>query len=113
MELESFELVFLTRPDDAPSFDDATLDRLQREHLDFYDRLRADGIVATNGPILDPPSPDLRGLAFFNTGSLESTRQLASTDPSVVAGRLAVSVMTWWCRPGTMVIRGTPVIQPT
>jgi uncharacterized protein YciI len=111
MELESFELVFLVRPENPPDFDDAILERLQGDHLAFYDRLRAEGVVATNGPVLDPPddSLSLRGLAFFKTGSLEAAREVAEQDPSVMAGRLAVEVMTWWCAPGTMAIQGTPL----
>ena len=109
MDLEAFELVLLRTPADAPVYDDDTLDRLQREHLAFYDRLRQEGTVVTNGPVLNQPDASLRGLGFYRTGSLEAARQLAEQDPAVVAGRLSIEVMTWWCAPGTMVQAGAPL----
>jgi len=109
VELEAFELVILRRPPDAPEYDEATLERLQREHLAFHADLRARGIVATNGPVLDQPDESVRGLALYRTGSLEHARKLAQRDPSVAAGRLVVEVMTWWCPAGTMRLAGAAV----
>lgn len=109
MDLEAFELVMLRRPPDARSYDDAELERIQREHLAYHARLRASGQVATNGPVIDPPDESLRGLTFYRTGSLAEARQLAEADPAVLAGRLTVDVMTWYCPPGTMRCPGTPV----
>ena len=80
MELEAFELVLLRRPENAPDYDD----------------------VVTNGPVIDPPDISLRGLTFYRTGSLDEARKLAEADPAVLAGRLTVEIMTWYCPPGTM-----------
>jgi len=102
MDLEAFELVLLRRPENPPDYDDAELERIQREHLAHHDRLRADGHVVTNGPVIEQPDPSLRGLTFYRTGSLEESRRLAEADPAVRAGRLAVEIMTWYCPPGTM-----------
>jgi uncharacterized protein YciI len=112
VDLESFELVLLRRPDDPRPYDEETLERIQREHLAYLESLRAAGHVVTNGPVLDPPDPSLRGLVFYRTGSLDEARRLAEQDPAVLAGRLAVEVMTWWCRPGTMVRPGQSVSVP-
>ena len=109
MELEAFELVLLRRPENAPDLEDAELERIQREHLAHHDRLRASGQVVTNGPVIDQPDPSLRGLTFYRTGSLAESRQLAEADPAVLAGRLAVEIMTWYCPPGTMSKPGRPV----
>lgn len=109
MDLEAFELVLLRTPPDAPVYDDDTTAHIQREHLAFYDRLRQEGMVVTNGPVLNQPDPAFRGLGFYRTGSLEAARELAERDPAVVAGRLFVEVMTWWCAPGTMTRPGTPL----
>ena len=102
VNLEAFELVLLRTPENAPSYDDAELARIQAEHLAHHDRLRDSGQVVTNGPVRDQPDPSLRGLAFYRTGSLEQARQLAEADPAVQAGRLAIEIMTWYCPPGTM-----------
>ena len=109
MDLEAFELVLLRRPENAPDYDDAELERIQREHLAHHARLRASGHVVTNGPVIEQPDPSLRGLTFYRTGSLEESRQLAEADPAVRAGRLAVEIMTWYCPPGTMSKPGRPV----
>jgi hypothetical protein len=58
--------------------------------------------VVTNGPVIDPPDISLRGLTFYRTGSLDEARKLAEADPAVLAGRLTVEIMTWYCPPGTM-----------
>jgi uncharacterized protein YciI len=102
MELESFELAILRRPPDAPAYDEATLERIQREHLAYNAALRESGDIATNGPVMHQPDEALRGLAFYRTGSLDRARELAEADPAVLAGRLAVDVMTWLCPPGSL-----------
>jgi uncharacterized protein len=70
MDLEAFELVLLRRQPHAPDYDDAELERIQREHLAHHARLRVSGEVVTNGPVIEPPDPALRGLTFYRTGSL-------------------------------------------
>ena len=112
MDLEAFELVLLRRPENPPDYDDTELERIQREHLAHHARLRASGQVVTNGPVIDPPDPSLRGLTFYRTGSLAQSRQLAEDDPAVRAGRLTVEIMTWYCPPGTMRQPGRTVSLP-
>jgi uncharacterized protein YciI len=112
VDLEAFELVLLRRPASAPDYPDEELERIQREHLAFHARLRETGQVVTNGPVDGPPDPSLRGLAFYRTGSLEQSRQLAGDDPAVRAGRLTVEIMTWYCPPGTMGRPGRAVTLP-
>lgn len=107
MELEAFELVLLRRPADAPPHDDATLERIQREHIAYHVALRESGRVVTNGPVSDQADESLRGLTFYRVGSLEEAQRLAEQDPSVRAGRLAVDVMRWYCPAGTMVRPGS------
>jgi len=68
--------------------------------------------VVTNGPVVDPPDPALRGLTFYCTGSLANSRELAEADPAVRAGRLTVEIMTWYCPPGTMSQPGRAITLP-
>jgi uncharacterized protein len=112
MELETFELVLLRRPGNAPDYPDEVLDRIQHEHLAYHAKLRDGGHVVTNGPVTGQPDSSLRGLTFYRTGSLERSRQLAEEDPAVQAGRLAVEIMRWYCPPGTMSRPGRPVSLP-
>jgi uncharacterized protein YciI len=108
MELESYELVMLRQPAEPAAYDEATLGRIQAEHLAFHDRLREEGLVVTNGPLLGPPDPKLRGLTFYRVGSLDEARRLAEQDPAVRAGRLVVDVVQWLCPAGTMIQPGQP-----
>ena len=112
MDLDAFELVLLRRPVGAPDYPEEELERIQREHLAYHAGLREAGHVATNGPVDGQPDPSLRGLAFYRTGSLDRSRQLAEADPAVRAGRLAVEIMTWYCPPGTMSRPGRAVTLP-
>lgn len=107
-DLEAFELVILRRPAGAPSYDEETLDRLQAEHLAYRDELRAQGVLALNGPVIDQPDESLRGLSFFRTGSLEEARRLSELDPLFLAGRLEYDVMTYWCPAGSITKPGRP-----
>jgi uncharacterized protein YciI len=107
-DLEAFELVILRRPVGAPSYDEETLDRLQAEHLAYRDELRAQGVLALNGPVVDQPDESLRGLSFFRTGSLEEARRLSELDPLFLAGRLEYDVMTYWCPAGSITQPGRP-----
>jgi uncharacterized protein len=106
VDLEAFELVLLRRPASAPDYPDTELDRIQREHMAHHARLRESGQVVTNGPVDGQPDPSLRGLTLYRTGSVEQSRRLAEADPAVVAGRLVVEIMTWYCPPGSMSLPG-------
>jgi uncharacterized protein len=108
-QLEAFQVVLLRRPVDAPTFDDETLDRLQNEHLAFLDSLRADGRAVTTGPFLDQEDVRMRGMVVYRVASVEVAREIAMTDPLVVAGRLEVEAMTFLCPPGTLLPPGLPV----
>jgi uncharacterized protein YciI len=112
VDLEAFELVILRRAMDARVHDEDTLERIQREHLAYHEALRTSGQVLTNGPVVDQPDESMRGLVFYRTGSLEEARRLAEGDPAVLAGRLSVEVMWWWCPPGTMARPGSRISVP-
>jgi uncharacterized protein YciI len=108
MNLDCYELVMLRRPPRPTEYDEDTLDRIQAEHLEFHAKLRAEGIVVTNGPLRGQPDESLRGLTFYRVGSVDEARRIAEQDPSVKAGRLVIDVMQWLCPSGTMVQPGQP-----
>lgn len=105
--------MLLRRPAGAPAYDEQTLERIQGEHVDFYASLRAAGQVVTNGPVVDQADESLRGIAIFAVESVARATDLASNDPAVAAGRLAVEAMTWWCPPHTMTVNGIPITIDT
>jgi uncharacterized protein len=108
-DLREFQLILLRRPARPAVVDDPAAGRIQRDHLAFYRALREDGRVVTNGPVREQPDDTLRGMAIFATESVETARELAGTDPAVLAGRLEVEAMTWLCPLGTMIAGGIPV----
>ena len=109
MDRDAFELVVLRRPAQPRDYDEETLANIQRGHLAYHASLRESGQVVTNGPVADQPDESLRGFTFYRTGSLDEARRLAQCDPAVLAGRLEIEVMTWYCPPGTMVSAGKAV----
>lgn len=112
MDLETFELVILRVPADAPEWDDVEGERLQREHLAFLTAQRDAGRAVGAGPLRDQADQGMRGLVFYRTGSLEEARRISLEDPMVRAGHLEPDVMTWFCPPGTMGQPGRAVHIP-
>ena len=101
MEFDTYALVILRRPADAPPLPDAELDALQRRHLAHLAAMHDAGHLLVYGPFSDQPDESLRGMCLYGT-SLEHARELAEQDPSVRAGRLAVDVLTWWTEKGSL-----------
>jgi uncharacterized protein YciI len=112
VDLEAFELVFLRRPPDAAVLPPAELEENHRAHLAYLASLRDRGYITAYGPVDDAAEETLRGIAFYRTGSLEEARRLAEADPGVISGRFVIEVMTWLCRPGSMVAAGRPLTMP-
>lgn len=110
MKLDAYTVVLLWRPADAPELSEAELDRLQREHVEFNARMRAEGHALITGPVAGQPDPALRGIDVFRT-SIEETRRLTQDDPLVQAGRLAVQVFTWLMPEGSLGDRPAATIE--
>jgi uncharacterized protein YciI len=101
MELESYSFVLLKRGPRASEFSDQELDRLQEQHLAHLAAMQEQGYMLLAGPFSDQADETLRGFCLYRT-SVEETRRLAESDPSVQAGRMAVDVMGWWTRKGSL-----------
>jgi hypothetical protein len=101
MRLDAYTVVLLRRPPDAPQLGEAELDRLQREHVDFNSRMRAEGHALITGPFTDQPDPSWRGLSVFRT-SIAKTRELIAGDPLGRAGRLEFELFTWLMPEGLL-----------
>ena len=101
MDLESYAFVLLRRPDGAPEYPEAELERIQAGHLANLAALGAAGKLLAAGPFSEQPDESVRGLCVFAT-SRDEARELMSRDPAVLAGRLEADVMTWWTERGTV-----------
>jgi uncharacterized protein len=106
VELEQFAFVLLRRGPRAGEYSERELDALQEQHLAYLDEMAARGKLVAAGPLSDQPDDSMRGLGFYAT-SVEEARALAEQDPSVRAGRLAVEVMTWWTKKGSVTFHRT------
>ena len=105
VEFDTWTLVILRRPPDAPDLPEDELDTLQQQHLAHLRAQHEQGDLLVYGPFSEQPDESWRGMCIYRT-SIEETRVLAEADPSVVAGRLAVDVLTWWTEKGTLDLGG-------
>ena len=102
IELDRFELVLLKRPEQGPDISPEEAERLQELHLAHLGAMTKNGFILVAGPFDEQKDQSLRGMCIYRTGSLERARDLASADPAVVAGRLEVDVMYFYCPKGSL-----------
>jgi uncharacterized protein YciI len=101
MELDGYSFVLLKRGPRAFEYSNEELGRLQEQHLAHLDAMKDQGHLLVAGPFSDQSDETLRGFCLYRT-SVDETRHLAESDPSVRAGRMAVDVMGWWTKRGSL-----------
>ena len=101
MRLDTYTIVLLRRPTNAPQLTEGELNALQREHVAFNARMREAGHALVSGPFTGQPDESWRGISIFRT-SVAQTRVLMTEDPLVRAGRLEVDVFTWLMPAGAL-----------
>ena len=74
------------------------LDRLQFEHLAHMCRLRQQGKLVLNGPLLKDDR--LRGICIYNCETIEEVETHVGSDPMVKAGYLKADIFPWMGLPG-------------
>ena len=99
--MEEHTVVFLVRPPDAPAFTEAELDRLQVAHLTYLRDLKRHGVLIANGPLDAQTDPRYRGISIYGV-ALEEAVALATADPMVAAGRLAIDGARRFTQAGTV-----------
>lgn len=98
-EFDSYAIVILRRPPDAPELDEEEAEALQVRHRNHIMSLIQSGAAYAGGPFTDHSDPSLRGLVLFAV-PLEEARGLAGEDPAVRAGQLVAESYTWWMPAG-------------
>jgi uncharacterized protein len=80
------------------------LDGLQAAHLRNLARLREEGKLVLNGPLLDSfqLSGELRGIGVLKARSLAEAQEWISTDPMVKVGHLVFEVHAWMVPKGIL-----------
>ena len=76
--------------------------RIQMEHLRYVMKLRNEGIILLNGPVIK--EHELRSIAIFNTTDKENVKRLSDEDPAVKAARLVYEIYDWFGLPGDNLI---------
>jgi uncharacterized protein len=100
-EFDSYAVVVLRRPDDAPRLDEREADELQQRHARYIVSLVESGDAFAGGPFTDHSDPSLRGLTIFAV-PLDEAQGLANEDPAVRAGQLVAESFTWWMPAGQL-----------
>mgnify|MGYP001118484049 CR=1 FL=1 len=79
-------------PDSTPE-----IDVLQEAHLANLRRLREEGKLVLNGPLLDSfqLSGEIRGIGVLKASSLAQAQEWIGTDPMVKVGRLIFELHAW------------------
>jgi uncharacterized protein len=101
-EFDTYQFILLRWPESRPSISEEEADRLQALHLGHLDAMREQGLMVAAGPLSDQNDERLRGICIYRVGSLDRARELAESDPAVVAGRLEIEAMTWSTRKGAL-----------
>jgi hypothetical protein len=110
-ELDTFHLVLLSRGPMATELDEATIERLGREHIAHNVRLKADGLLLGAGAVVGAASTrnvdsgqPLVGLGFWNIPRAEVLR-LKDSDPGVQAGLYTAELVQFMCRRGAITFK--------
>jgi uncharacterized protein YciI len=102
MEFDSFILVLLVRPANAPDLPKPELDKLQEGHMSNMRRLADEGKLFKAGPTEDFSGRNVRGIFILKTDSVDQAKEWVATDPTVKAGRLAPEFMKWYVEKGSL-----------
>ncbi len=103
-KFDEHTVIFLVRPDEAPTFGEEELDRLQVEHLTYLRELMRRGTLIANGPLIEQTDERLRGISIYSAALAEAL-ELANADPMVRAGRLRIDGARWLTASGDVALR--------
>ncbi|MEY2521292.1 MAG: hypothetical protein QOF24_3051 [Verrucomicrobiota bacterium] len=102
MEFDSFIVVLLVRPPNAPDRPKAELDLLGEGHMANIRRLADEGKLLKAGPFEDFFGRNVRGMFILKTDSVDQAREWVATDPLVKAGRLVPEFLKWYVLKGSL-----------
>ena len=102
--LVTYQVVLLRHTAAGRDFDEATRERIFREHLAYTLSMVAGGDQLAAGPVADSPAEDedICGLGIYQKESLDEVRRLIERDPGVQQGLYGFDVMTWRTAPGAV-----------
>jgi uncharacterized protein YciI len=102
MEFDSFIVVLLVRPPNAPDLPKAELDQLGEGHMANIRRLADEEKLLKAGPFEDYSGRNVRGMFILKTDSVDQAREWVATDPLVKVGRLVPEFLKWYVLKGSL-----------
>jgi len=95
--MKQYFMVFLKKgPNRNQSEEEAK--QLQEAHLAHLNKLATSRHICLVGP--SDGTNDIQGFAVYSVPTKDEAMRLASLDPMVKAGRLAIDVQPWWAAIG-------------
>jgi uncharacterized protein YciI len=98
-EMKQYYFVMLTIGNNR-THDSATVQQIQKEHLENIGRLVKAGKIIVAGPFGD--DGNWRGIFIFDAATKEEVEQLLQSDRAISSGRLAYEIHPWWTQTGTV-----------
>jgi uncharacterized protein YciI len=89
-----YYIAFLRPAPDRTPLAPADAERIQAAHMANIEDMGKRGIVVAAGPFEDKP-PTISGIFVFALKSREEAQRIAESDPTVVAHRNVIDVVTW------------------
>jgi hypothetical protein len=102
MQFDSFMLVLLVRPPNAPDIPKPELDQLQEQHMANIRRLHAEGKLLKAGPAEDQSGRNVRGIFILATNSPAKACEWVESDPLIKRGRLVAEYLKWYVEKGSI-----------
>jgi uncharacterized protein YciI len=102
--LDTYECIVLYPGPAGRAIEEATVQRLQAEHLQHIQALQDRRVILVAGAVDGPasrPDPPI-GFALCRTGSVAEVRSMVEADPAVQAGLYRVDVMTFLTPAGSL-----------
>jgi uncharacterized protein len=99
-DMREYLFGILERPDKAPSYDKATLEKLQAGHMANINKMAKDGLLVSAGPYM--LEGKRRGVFIFDSNDRKKVEKACAEDAAIKAGRLGLRLMTWMTSKGTL-----------
>lgn len=103
LRLKRLQCILLREPPGAALLDEATAIELRLDHRDYLAQMAEEGNIIVSGPLDHDDDSPLRGLMFYDVGTLERARALANDDPAVRGGLFEVVAVNFSVRTGDLV----------